>query len=266
VDDSYLTYVNRVVRMTLPETYRSQLPTIQTSPKFQRRDDNHWHASSFPGYSVMTPPGVDDVDNAACYELMKQQQHQLVTQLEPELLLPVPPDSFHVTLADLIWSDAYHAAAENPSFEESLQHHIATIFQDVEPLVTHTEPIRWQVLGLLVMPRAIGIALAPSSEAAYDRITKVRRALYQSPDLIALGIEQQYHFTAHVTLGYFGEIPPQLSQDAAIIDRLTNLLTEFNQQWQAAQSHEMVVQRAELRKFDTMMSYYRQSNWAMLEF
>jgi len=250
----------------LPETYRSQLPTIQTSPKFQLGDDNHWHAASFPGYSVMTPPGNDDLANTACYELMKQQQHQLVTQLGQDLFLPVPPESFHFTVADLIWNDAYHAAAENPSFEELLQRHIATIFQEVEPLVAATEPVRWQVLGLLVMPRAIAVALAPSSETAYDRITKVRRAIYQSLDLIALGIEQQYHFTAHVTLGYFGAIPPNLSQDTAFADRLTNLFTEFNQQWQEDKSHDLVVQRTELRKFDTMMNYYRQPNWAMLEF
>jgi hypothetical protein len=79
-------------------------------------------------------------------------------------------------------------------------------------------------------------------------------------------IRDRYHFTAHVTLGYFGNVPSQWSQDADSVDRLTNLLTEFNQQWQDGQSHDLIVQRAELRKFDTMMNYYRQPNWAMLEF
>ncbi len=270
MDDSYLTYVNRLVRMTLPEAYRSQLPKIQTSPKFYQGSDQRWHASAFPGYTIITPPWSEDPDNTACYELMQQQQSQLVAQLEPDLLLPVPPDSFHVTLADLIWNDAYSAAAENPGFEALLQQHITTIFAEVQPLVSSVEPIRWQALGLLVMPRAVAVALAPASEDAYDPIIKLRRALYQSPELIALGIEQQYYLTAHVTLGYFGKIPDQLAQDAdfaaTFTDQLTALLSELNQQWQDGSSYELVVKRAELRKFDTMMHYYRQSTWPMLEF
>lgn len=256
--------------MTLPETYRSQLSKIQPSPKFYRGNDNQWHPASFPGYTIITPPKTDDPANAACYDRMTEQQQQLVSQLEPDLLQPVPADSFHITLADLIWDDAFSAAAENPEFEGLLQRSISNIFRDVQPAVAASEPIRWQVLGLLVMPRAIALALAPASESAYDRIIKLRRALYQSPDLISLGIEQQYHFTAHVTLGYFGNVPEQLFEDPsaadAFADRMTHLITEFNQYWQGETSYDLVVNRAELRKFDTMMHYYRQPDWASLEF
>ncbi len=90
----------------------------------------------------------------------------------------------------------------------------------------------------------------------------LRRMIYQNPDLIALGIEQQYNFTAHITLGYFGE-----AAAAADRDRLSESLIHLNQQWIGAENlHEIWVHRAELRKFDDMTRYYRQPDWAVLEF
>jgi hypothetical protein len=77
---------------------------------------------------------------------------------------------------------------------------------------------------------------------------------------MGLGIEQHYHFTAHVTLGYFGEI-------AADLDRakLSNLFSELNQQW-LLNFPEILIHRAEVRKFDNMTGYYRQPEFTSIEF
>jgi hypothetical protein len=77
---------------------------------------------------------------------------------------------------------------------------------------------------------------------------------------MGLGIEQHYHFTAHITLGYFGEITADLDRV-----KLSNLLSELNQQW-LLNFPEIVVHRAELRKFDNMTNYYRQPDFTSLEF
>jgi len=62
----------------------------------------------------------------------------------------------------------------------------------------------------MVMTRSVGVCLAPTDENSYKQILEFRRSIYQNPDLIALGIEQQYHFTAHITLAYFGDTGPNL--------------------------------------------------------
>ncbi len=260
MDENYQTYLNRVMRMTLPDTYRSQVQHIQESPKFQHHPDHGWQTTEFPGYSVVTPCGAADHENAALYDRLTAFQAQLVQQLGENLLLPVPPKSFHMTLADLIWDSAYRHASENPDFETQLRDRIANSFKQSQPL-SQNKPLRFQALGLMVMPRAIALCLAPTDEESYERALKLRRAIYQNPEVIAIGIEQQYYFTPHITLGYFGDVSA-----AANPDRRGQTLDELNQQWVDGQPQAFCVYRAELHKFDNMAHYYRESDWATFKF
>lgn len=262
MDDTYQVYVNRVARMTLPEALQSQVQHIQPSPKFQETTGDIMPAP-FPGYTVISPPCEDDARNAAFYDDLQGYQTKVLEQLEPGVLIPVPPSSFHFTLADLIWASAYrHATEADATFESRLQTCVAQAFQKSETVVQAEHPIYWQVIGLFLRTRALGVCLVPKDEESYERVLQLRRILYQSPDLIALGIEQQYNFTAHITLGYFGE--PAATTDT---DRLANALIALNDYWLESQDdREIWVHRAELRKFDDMTRYYRQPGWAALEF
>jgi len=261
LDDNYQTYLNRVARMTLPETYSSQLQHIQESPKFQPHLSSHSRqAVPFPGYTAITPPAEEESQNFALYQNLAVCQQQLQLRLESELIVPVPPASFHLTLADLIWDSAYHYAKENPEFEVQLRSTIAQIFRQYRQSIAQTSPMQWQMLGLIVMPRAIGVCLVPQDEDSYKRVLEFRRRIYQDPSLSALGIEQHYHFTAHITLGYFGSLPPDLERD-----RFIALLSELNQQWLELPT-QLSIHRAELRKFDDMTRYYREPNWSVLDF
>ena len=213
MDDNYQTYVNRVARMTLPEAYLAQLEHIHESPKFAPNAMGQRQAVPFPGYSIITPPGGEDVDNADFYQNLADCQQTLGEMFGPDLWATIPPDSFHFTLADVIWDGAYMDSSRNiPEFDRKLRGAIAESFTAFEG-EKNGRPVRWQVLGLMVMPRAIGVCLVPRDEAAYESILRFRRAIYQNANLIALGIDQQYHLTAHITLGYFGEIPPDLDRD-----------------------------------------------------
>lgn len=257
MDEDYQTYLNRVARLTLLETYNSQIQHIQESPKFQPLPDVGRQAVPFPGYTLITPPAAEDAPNSDFYQNLHLCQQQLL-QLDFDLIVPVPPASFHLTLADLIWDSAYHYAQENSEFEVQLRNCVAEIFQQYRQSLPQTNPIVWQMLGLFVMPRAIGVCLIPKNESSYEQILKLRRTIYQSSGLTALGIEQHYHFTAHITLGYFGNLSPSLDRD-----RLSAALFEVNQQW--SDSPELRVHRAELRKFDDMTRYYREPDWPVLE-
>ncbi|MCM0591174.1 MAG: DUF1868 domain-containing protein [Gloeotrichia echinulata DVL01] len=260
MDDIYQTYLNRVARMTLPEAYRSQVQHIQESSKFQPYS-GYRQAAPFPGYTLITPPAADDSENSGFYtKLEGYQQELLQLPLNGDLIVPVPPTSFHLTLADLIWDSAYRDTCEkNPDFEQQLHSCCAEIFQQYQQSLTkENHPISWQVLGLIVFPRAIAVCLVPQDARSYEEIIKFRRTIYQNPKLIALGIEQHYHFTAHITLGYFGEVAPDLDRT-----NFSTMLSELNQKWLLSLP-EFLIHRVELRKFDDMTKYYRQSNWASL--
>jgi len=249
--------------MMLPEAYSSQVQHIQESYKFQPAKNGGRQAVAFPGYTVMTPPWEEETENLHFYGKLENYQKEILQlTLNSDLIVPVPPASFHLTLADVIWDDAFRdACAKNPQFEEQLRRCFAEIFQQYQQAMTNNGiPIRWQILGLMIMPRAVGVCLVPQDQRCYEQIVNLRRAIYQNPQLIALGIEQQYHFTAHITLGYFGEVPAQLDRD-----RLATEFSDLNQQW-LTDSPQFLVHRAELRKFDDMTRYYREPDWPVLNF
>jgi hypothetical protein len=262
LDETYQTYLNRVARLVLPATYKSQLQHIQESPKFKINPDGTREAVSFPGYTVITPPWGEEPENSAFYNSLQALQKQLLQQLDAGLMVAVPPDSFHLTLTDLIWDSAYRdAKRENPEFERQLQERIRESFQKYQQSFSGGYPIYWQLLGIMIRPRAIAVCLAPQDENSYKRLLEFRRSVYQNSGLIGLGIEQQYHFTAHITLGYFGEISPDLERD-----RLSNTLSDLNQQALPEELTPLGIRRAELRKFDDMMRYYREPDWPTLDF
>ncbi|MFM7364447.1 MAG: DUF1868 domain-containing protein [Cuspidothrix sp.] len=261
MDDNYQTYLNRVARMTLPESYKTQVQHIQGSSKFWL-DGGIRVAAPFPGYTLITPPAKEDVDNAAFYGQIEAYQQQLLQlPIAKDLIVPVPPASFHVTVADLIWDSAFvHACEKNPRFAEDLNFQLTERFQEYQQLMTSGSEISWQMLGLIVMPRAVGVCLVPKDKRSYEEIIQFRRIIYQNRKLMGLGIEQHYHFTAHVTLGYFGEIPPGLDRV-----NLSQMFSEFNQSL-LLNNPEFLIKKVELRKFDDMTDYYRQPDWPSLDF
>ncbi|AFZ04046.1 DUF1868 domain-containing protein [Calothrix sp. PCC 6303] len=266
MDDNYQTYLNRVARTTLPETYQTQVQHVQESSKFCLTPNGERKAAAFPGYTLITPPSGEESQNSSFYAQIQLYQEELlklaVDHDLSDLIVALPTSSFHMTIADLIWDSAYHHACDrNPHFESDLQSCCGKIFQQY-----HQNPNfppgenRWNILGIMIMPRAIGISLVPKNQASYEQIIQLRRKIYQNPQLISLGIEQQYHYTAHITLAYFGQPKPDWKRD-----RFADTMTEFNQKW-LTDTPDFTINRVELRKFDDMTRYYRQPNWAAIDF
>lgn len=263
MDENYQTYLNRVARLTLPETHESQLQNIQESPKFQPQNGAARKPVAFPGYSVITPPWAVDTQNDDFYKFLHQTQTQLAKELPEDFLVSVVPDSFHLTLADLIWDGAYRNKSQNPEFEEQLRTNVANSFAEYTKENPANQSNRWQLLGFMVRPRAIAVCLIPKDETSYNQILQLRRFIYQSPSLIGLGIEQQYHFTAHITLGYFGDVS---DETLGCRQRLYNNLTKLSNQWLEIDSPELLIHTGEVRKFDDMTNYYRQPDWGTVVF
>ena len=259
MDESYHTYLSRVAKMTLPATYESQVKNIQESPKFRLTDGTR-QPVAFPGYSAITPPGAEDPANSAVFKDLAACQQQLIEKLEADLLVLVDPASFHFTLADLIWDSAYRMATDaNPDFESKLIEQIEDSFKIYQDSIVDTTPIRWQIMGLTVRPRAIEVSLVPKDESSYDRIIALRRAIYQNSGLISLGIEQQYYFTAHTTLAYFANVQQEIDRV-----RLSDTLQEYNMHW-LDHPQEIVLAQGQLRKFTDMYTYERQPNFPIVQ-
>ena len=256
MDESYQEYINRVARLTLPSACAIQLQSIQQSPKFI-----DGKPASFPGYSVITPLAGEDTANQDFYKQVETLQQQLSQQLGAEFFIPLPATSFHFTLADLIWDESYRQAAKaNDDFEQQLQHQVAASFQQYRES-SSSKPQAWQLWGVVTRPRAIMACLVPKDQESYQSVVKLRRALYQNAGLIGLGIEQQYDLTAHITLGYFDRVPSGLNRD-----RLCIVLSQINDRLIESELPEFTVSQAQLRKFENMFDYNRESDWAVVNF
>jgi hypothetical protein len=253
MDDNYHSYLNRVAKLTLPDTYATQVNTLQESPKFELQGQQRVPVA-FPGYSIITPTANEDAANRSLYENLQQCQQQIVKQVAPDLVALVLPDSFHMTVADLVWDNSYRALADkDPAFEGNLRQQIAAGMSGYK--ATINEAVSWQVMGLMLRPRAISVSFVPANEESYDRVLAFRRSVYQNPGLMSLGVEQQYHFTAHITIAYFGNVQQEFDQQA-----LSHTLQDLNLQWIEA-APELSFSRVELRKFTDMNTYQREESW-----
>lgn len=256
MDESYQEYINRVARLTLPSVCALQLQGIQQSPKFV-----DGKPVSFPGYSVITPPAAEDDVNQKFYQQLETLQRQLFDGLGQNFFIPLPTTSFHFTLADLIWDESYRQVVkDNPNFDRELQQQVAASMNEYQA-EWDPQPISWQLWGVITRPRAIMACLVPKDQNSYQSVIKLRRALYQNAGIIGLGVEQQYDLTAHITLGYFDHIPDSLNRD-----RLCIVMSQINDRLVESELAEFTLKQAELRKFEDMIHYNRESDWAVVNF
>lgn len=255
MDGNYQAYINRVVPMTLPTNYVQQLQNIQPSPKF-----NQGKPVEFPGFSVITPPWEEETVNDKMYQSLEKVEIQLEQELGKNLFIALPPQSFHLTVVDLIWEKTYlNAINENSNFDHLLIKEISRVFQKYQKIIKAVDSLELEILGLSIFPRAIAVCLAPT-EASYETIIKLRQLIYQDERIIKLGIEQQYDFVAHITLGYFGEIEANLD-----LNQVQSTLTKINDQWLDEAHPLFQLKTIELRKFNDMITYIRQPDWATIK-
>ena len=156
LDDQYQVYINRLMGMIRLEHYQNQWNHIQPSPKFEVAADGTIQPVVFPGYSIITPPGTEDPLNAGFFSQLETMQRQIwdsAQGLADGLAVALPAQTFHLTIADLIWDANYRQQIQNiPDYEVRLQNAIADIFSQ-QP--NTGRPIRLRVLGFIVMTRAI---------------------------------------------------------------------------------------------------------------
>jgi hypothetical protein len=114
-------------------------------------------------------------------------------------------------------------------------------------------------MGLMLRPRAIAVSLVPCDENSYDRMIAYRRTIYQNPGLMDLSIEQQYYFTAHITIAYFGNVAQSFDRT-----NFSKVLQDINMQW-IDQPQELSISQVELRSFSDMSNYHRETDWPVVK-
>jgi hypothetical protein len=256
VDDTYQSYINRVAPQTLAIAYEQQLANAQGSPKFEQRQP-----VPFPGFSLVTPIAAEDAINQGFYGHLATVQKQ-VAEILGDSFISIPTSSLHLTVADLIWDGPYRELRrQNPDFEQQLCACVQHSFADCQLQEIQYKNCQWQVLGILILPRSLGVVLAPQQEKDYDPLMMVRRVVYQNSTLIGLGIEQQYRYTAHITLGYFDAAIEHLKDPKILGENLA----QINDHWLESAPQILNIHSLELRYFSDMTCFTRQPHYPVLQ-
>ncbi len=133
---------------------------------------------------------------------------------------PVPPETFHLTVADLIWGDKYAALIQSQGCEmqnTQIFQRVNAIFQGLEirSLTQHAT-----IVGVGGFPGAV-VAFVNFEEAVYNRIMTLRDKIYTDLILAQYGVFRERPFLGHITLGYIEGVPPHGLNDALNTIRFT---------------------------------------------
>ena len=128
LNDSYQAYINRAIGLTRSEQYQQQLQNIHSSPKYQQGESGEWSPVPFPGCTLIAPPSGEDPVNQPFYDALQAAQAQLGKVLPKDFFIPIPTTSLHITVADLLWADAFVQAQKLPDFEATLHREMAAVF------------------------------------------------------------------------------------------------------------------------------------------
>ena len=250
-DRTYDAYSQAVKRAVSPEAIAEDAARSQPSNKFTQHGD-HWQPAAFPGFTIITPPFVDDVVNHALYVQLADIQQALLQQLGTASIGLLPVSSLHLTLADLVSQAAYAPYRDHPARQEHLRQALARIFA---AHVASKSP-QLAIQGLSAYGTAVTVVLQFVSQTDYAEVTRLREAIYtQLPD-----VAWSAPFTAHISLFY-----KQFADDAGR-SILAHTLQTMNHttDWSAFPAFTM--HRVDVRYFDDMTAYTGERTWPVFRF
>jgi 2'-5' RNA ligase len=225
--------------------------------RFRREETGEWRALARHGYTITTPPFLEERDlaNVATYARLADIQQAVTARLGLGRCSPVPVTSFHFTIVGLASGTTYEEKVSGLE-ETALRQAVSACFDGLQ--IRGTIPM--EIRGLALFSKGVVIALAGArDEGGYQRLQALRQALYGDDVLRRLGVQRKHRFMGHVTMCY---IEHRLeSQDRAALARS---LTQVNEQF-FANPLPFNVTRAELRKFDDLSRFYREDRWPILE-
>jgi len=257
MEDGFDAYNQRIESMLHDEAISDRACKAKgPAGRFKMDDAENWEPMEHPGYTVITPSFEDESHNVKTYARLGDIQHVLLKQLTLSKLAPAPVTAFHITVADLVAGEVYKNRVKGASEQELLQA-LSSIFSQL----ILAGPMCMKVLGVSLFTSGFIIAVVGAvTEEGYERLVLLRNAIYRDERLRALGVERKFKFTGHITLAYVEEALSRQDQG-----RLAGALMAINQRF-FDNPLPLYLARAEVRKFDNMLGFYRQGGWPVLEF
>lgn len=253
---NYKNYIKFVEDIIGADTIRYIAGQVRALGKFQISNSGQWEPFSHAGYTIITPPFTDDIENEGFYKKLIAIREELSRHMVSPKILAAPVSALHMTVARLVSGDVLESIRQD-AYEE-------TVFSALEQVFSKIAApgyLQFVVKGISILPHGIVAAIvSPVTEYDYQCLQTFRNYIYDDKLLANLGIERKRVFKGHFTLFY---IEGELSEN----DRryIADLISYINNKFFNAPL-QYTLARAEVRKFDNYLSFYRKNMWPVFEF
>ena len=192
-----------VVKVAVSQARFNDRP-LQSSPKYREG-----HALPYSGFTLMTPSSDLDDLSAPLYRVIESAQTHFTRTFSPHLI-PVPPQSFHVTGADLISGDAFTSQLYGASIDTYRMRLIEALKLTLKSSSLGSKSgsqvtSLWNFRGFSLFESALVALFTPMYDQTYTALVQQRAHLYHSPYLTQLGVVSPRPLMLHITLAYFTE-------------------------------------------------------------
>lgn len=216
-------------------------------------DGAKWTPVPYPGFAMQAMLSQSSNHNALSLELQAA-QYQLVSAVKRKgLLYPLPPSSFHQTVASTFSGQRLVESLGSDDLGQDFPQRIEQALQTWTAR-EGTAP-RMQLFGVGLFRAAIGVLGVFERPSDFGRVRAFRDFFYGHDELARLGLVRTRPFIGHLTLAYV-EGPLTRSEKAALLDAIDRINGELRKRPLAFEMPEARLHRyRDLSAFVTEASY-----------
>ncbi|MBC7921477.1 MAG: hypothetical protein H7Z75_10380 [Ferruginibacter sp.] len=244
------------------ETTKKQL--VERARKLRKADHfalegGQWKSLPYVGYAVVSMvdnnPGNESVGNR-----LREMQSRLAKGFRrPSAFFPLPPDSFHQTVANTLSNERFRQHIADKGLAADYPALLGKAFGEF-PAAIHSGPIRLRLGGLSLFSSAVGVLGTFEEEGDFQRVLDFREHVYSNAGLNGLGIQRTRPFVGHVTLAYLEE---ELTRQEKAV--LINTCVAINHELKNQALH-FLLSRTELRRYQDLAGFHTEPGYPSYSF
>ena len=252
MDLSYKDYIDRQFREIEQDRLLERALALRPSGNYKRNGAG-WVPQSYPGFAIISM--VDEnQDNHGLPGVLKAVQAGLLEQCPwEESIYPLPPGSFHQTVANNLSEERFLQHIHRPGLEPVYPDLVARAFTKLPSLPHRVLPMR--LIGVSIFGTALGALGIFDSEPAYQRILDFRAGFYDDPHLSTLDVRMTRPFIGHITLAYI-----ETDLDTTQRETLATAVYDINKQFEEAMP-TFNLSLTGLRRYHHLSAFHREEDY-----
>lgn len=212
-------------------------------------DGKRWTPVPYPGFAMQAMLQSSANRDSLCLEL-QDIQHRIVSSVERAgALYPLPPSSFHQTVANTFSDDRLRIHLVDKGLENDFPKRIERALASWRAPEPSGPPPAMRLIGVSLFRTAVGLLGVFEKREHFERIIRFRNFFYGAPELVEVGLRRTRPFIGHVTLAYL-ESDLTVPEKQQLIDAICSVNERIR-----ARSLFMEMPSAALHRYDDLSRF-----------